>query len=248
MNFITVQQSFIDYIRDPSLPLPPGTDKRRMRIYRELFFNNIKGFVSNGFPVLCSLYDEDDWNALVQDFFVHHDCQTPIFIEIAQEFLQFLQHEYQPNEHDAPFMLELAHYEWLELLVATVPTQPTQHPFSAAEINDVTLCLNVAAQVAQYHYDVQNISPNYRPMSPSAQPHFFCIYRDAQDEVCFLQLNPLAAQVLAYIGQCDGVSFIDVCQWLKQTFNQMDGDMLVNGCRQMLTEMSDKNIILALHG
>lgn len=248
MNFLTVQQAFIDYIRDPALPLPPGTDKRRMQIYRELFFNNIKGFISSGFPVLCSLYEEDDWNALVQDFFMHHECQTPIFIEIAQEFLLFLQHEYQPNKHDAPFMLELAHYEWLELLVATVPAQPIQHPFSSSELENTTLCLNVAAQVAQYHFDVQHISPSYRPLNPGTQPQFFCIYRDAQDEVCFLQLNPLTAQVLAYIGQSNGVTFREVGQWLKQTFNQMDGDMLVNGSRQMLIEMSDKNIVLAQRG
>lgn len=100
MGFIEVQQQFMDYIRDPSLPLPEGIEPRRMKIYRELFFNNIAGFVSSAFPVLKSVYEDDQWQALVQQFFVSHDCKTPIFVEIAGEFLAYLQHEYQMTEHD----------------------------------------------------------------------------------------------------------------------------------------------------
>ncbi|MGL6124345.1 MAG: HvfC/BufC family peptide modification chaperone, partial [Shewanella sp.] len=74
MDFKQVQQSFIDYIRDPSSPLPANTDLSRMQVYRELFFSNVQGFVSSGFPVLKSLYSEDDWLALVQRFFSQHDC------------------------------------------------------------------------------------------------------------------------------------------------------------------------------
>ena len=124
MGFIEVQQQFMDYIRDPSLPLPEGIEPRRMKIYRELFFNNIAGFVSSAFPVLKSVYEDDQWQALVQQFFVSHDCKTPIFVEIAGEFLAFLQHEYQMTEDDPVFMLQLAHYEWLELCVAVAPDTP----------------------------------------------------------------------------------------------------------------------------
>lgn len=108
MDFKQVQQSFIDYIRDPQKPVPSGVPLERMQVYRELFFNNVMGFVSNAFPVLKSLYSDSQWQALVQAFFSQHDCKSPIFIDIAGEFLQFLQFEYSPAESDPPFMLELA--------------------------------------------------------------------------------------------------------------------------------------------
>jgi len=146
MTFVNVQQSFIDYIRDPRQPLPSGTDARRMQVYRELFFNNINGFVSNAFPVLCSLYEDEQWEALVQQFFVTHDCQTPIFIEIAQEFLVFLQQEYRVSERDPVFMLELAHYEWLELVVATEQENPLHQSINDAQVNSAKLAFRASAR------------------------------------------------------------------------------------------------------
>ncbi|QDF75072.1 MULTISPECIES: HvfC family RiPP maturation protein [Shewanella] len=245
MSFTRIQESFIDYIKQPTSSLPPGTDARRMGIYRELFFNNIKGFVTNGFPVLSSLYDEEDWRELVQQFFVRHDCQTPIFIEIAQEFLLFLQDEYQPGDQDPPFMLELAHYEWLELVVATAPDDLTRQSLSAEQLSTSPLGLSLSARVAQYHFEVQRISPEYQPTAPSEQPNFFCLYRDKQDEVSFLQLNPLTAQVLAYIDQQDGIKFDALCDWLSQLYAQMPKAQIIEGCRQLLVDMAQRGIVVA---
>ncbi|MCE9678651.1 putative DNA-binding domain-containing protein [Shewanella sp. AS1] len=243
MAFQAVQQRFIDYIRDPNRPLPEGTDLRRMTIYRELFFNNMKGFVDNGFPVLRSLYHERDWLALVQDFFVKHDCSSPIFLDIAQEFLLFLQDEYQPGPGDPDFMLELAHYEWLELVVATEQDDPLQQVITLEQIDSVKLVLSASAKVAQYRYEVQRISPEYRPEIPSHEPQFFCIYRDAEDEVCFLQLQALSAQVLGYISQ-QGQVFQAICDWLAATYPEMAAGVLESGCRQLLQQMIAKGIVM----
>lgn len=243
MAFSEIQRSFIDYIRDPSRPLPEGTDERRMSVYRELFFNNVNGFVSNAFPVLCSLYSEQAWRKIVQQFFVSHDCQTPLFIEIAQEFLLFLQHEYQADDNDPDFMLELAHYEWLELNVATERDNPLHVMITDQAIDCGQLVLSDSAQIAQYHYEVHRISPEYQPCSPQAQPSFFCVYRDAEEEVCFLQLNPLSAQVLAYLAEHQGVSYQQLVEWLSATFVEMDPQILAQGSMQMLQDMAGKGIV-----
>ena len=118
-NFRDTQYAFAAHIRDPSAnPAPDAIEDRRMAIYRELFFNNVHGFISNGFPVLRSLYDEAEWTALVRDFFSRHRCETPYFLEISREFLDYLQSEYRPGESDPPFLFELAHYEWVELALS----------------------------------------------------------------------------------------------------------------------------------
>ncbi len=62
-------------------------------MYRELFFNNIEGFLSGNFPVLRKILDDQQWFALVQDFFAKHPCQSPYFSEIPEEFLDYLQNE-----------------------------------------------------------------------------------------------------------------------------------------------------------
>ncbi|WP_394201100.1 DUF2063 domain-containing protein [Shewanella waksmanii] len=243
MAFTDIQQGFIDYIRDPSRPLPEGIEQRRMTVYRELFFNNVNGFVSNAFPVLCSLYQQQDWLDLVQKFFANHNCKTPLFIEIAQEFLAFLQNEYQPTEHDPEFMLELAHYEWLELCVATERDNPLHILVEQQSIDSGVLVISDSAKIAQYHYEVHKISPDFQPEQPLQQPSFFCVYRDFSDEVCFLQLNPLSAQVLALISQQDGVTYEQVLTWLTETYVDMDKAVLAQGSQQMLDDMAQKGIV-----
>jgi hypothetical protein len=243
MMFKQVQQEFMDYIRDPSQPLPEGIEPRRMKIYRELFFNNISGFVSSAFPVLKSLYSDAQWQALVQAFFVRHDCQSPIFVEIAAEFLQFLQTEYQQNQHDPVFMLELAHYEWLELAVAVAKDDESLTPLRQDEISTRDLSLNATAKVAQYAFDVQHISVDYQPIAPTEQPQFFCVYRDETDEVAFLQLTPLSAQVLAYIEQNQPCSFNALCEWLLTLYPTMAKEALYQGCMALLSQLAEKRII-----
>ena len=40
---------------------------------------------------------------------------TPLFPEIAREFVDFLQARAGQSDCDPPFLAELAHYEWVEL-------------------------------------------------------------------------------------------------------------------------------------
>ena len=247
MDFKQVQQSFIDYIRDPEKPLPAGVPRERMQVYRELFFNNVMGFVSNAFPVLKSVYSEKDWQALVQAFFSQHDCQSPIFIDIAGEFLHFLQQEYQPKDNDPPFMLELAHYEWLELVVAVAQQKSDEQPILAEQISHIPLCLAATARVAQYHFPVQHIRQDYRPEKVLDTPVFFCLYQEKDGEVCFLQLTPLSAQVLAYIVERGKVMFNDILKWLTTTYPQMAQEVLAKGCLDLLEQLAIKGIVRGRH-
>ena len=242
MSFLQIQQSFIDYIKQVSLELPNGTDARRMKVYRELFFNNVEGFVSGAFPVLKTLYTNESWLVLVQTFFAKHDCQTPIFIEIAQEFLVFLQTEYEFNSTDPLFMLELAHYEYMELVVAVAKNNPQHKPIDGPIVGQV-ICLSDTSKVLQYTYDVQHISDEYRPVSPSELPQFFCLYRDDEDEVIFLQLTPLSAQVLGSLSQYEAINYGDLNTWLVNTYPDMDKNVLHQGALQLLDELANKGVV-----
>ena len=114
-----VAKTIHEYIRDPDAnPLPDGIPPRRMAIYTELFFNNINDQLSGNFPVLRQITNDHHWRALVRDFMRRHRSTTPLFTAVGQEFLDYLQHEREPAADDWPFMLELAHYEYVELAVA----------------------------------------------------------------------------------------------------------------------------------
>ena len=243
MAFIDVQQSFINYIRDPNSPLPKGTDERHMAVYRELFFNNIDGLVSNAFPVLKSLYSDNNWQTLVNTFYLSHDCKTPIFSGVSKEFLTFLQMGYQGKPTDPIFILELAHYEWIELDVAIQMDNSNQHVISDENIDGNSLCLSDLARIVQYSFDVQNISVDYQPIKALDTPVFFCVYRDLADEVQFLKLNPLAAQLLQFLFEKRSANWSEIISWLKTHFTQIESSALESGARQLILQMVKKGVV-----
>lgn len=109
-EFTRRQYEFAAHIRDPEHnPAPGEIEDRRMAIYRELFYNNVEGFLSGTFPVLRKLHDDRHWHSLVRDYFSGHLAQTPLFLEIPREFLAWLKNERAAQLSDLPFLYELAH-------------------------------------------------------------------------------------------------------------------------------------------
>ncbi|NNC97786.1 MAG: DUF2063 domain-containing protein, partial [Gammaproteobacteria bacterium] len=124
-DFQKVQLNFAQHLRDPEHSNPPeNIEDRRLKIYRDLFFSNIKGLVTQTFPVLRQFYSQEQWDKLIREFMIGHKAHTPMFLEVSSEFVEFLQNTYQPGENDPPFMLELAHYEWVELAVSVMDVEP----------------------------------------------------------------------------------------------------------------------------
>jgi len=82
-EFLRRQYEFTAHIRDPDRqPAPADVDARRMALYRELFYNNVAGFMANSFPVLHEILNEAHWHALMRDYFARHISHTPLFPEM----------------------------------------------------------------------------------------------------------------------------------------------------------------------
>lgn len=200
------------HLRDPdSQPAPGGVEERRLQIYRDLIFNNIDNFLRSGFPVLHSLYTPGQWLELVRAFINGHRSHTPYFPEIGQEFLGFLMHEHSLRECDPPFMLELAHYEWVELAL-DIAQEELPAPQAVENLAGQVLQLSPLAWVLSYSYPVHRIGPGYRP--DVAEPTFLCVYRDRQDKVCFIALNAATARLLELLRDNETRPAVDVLELL----------------------------------
>ena len=62
------QDALAAHIRDPeNVAAPAGVEERRLKIYRELFFNNVEGLLAGNFPVLRrNAHDALDLGMLLQ--------------------------------------------------------------------------------------------------------------------------------------------------------------------------------------
>lgn len=196
------QLEFAAHIRDPQhAPAPHGIEDRRMAIYRELFFNNVRDLLGRSFPVLRTLLGPAGWEALVRDWLVRHRAQTPLFLELPREFLAYLQEEREPRVDDPPFMTELAHYEWVELALSIDEREP-ELP-GVDEAGDLLAGRPVLSPLAwslAYAWPVHRISPEFRPTEPPAEPTRLVVYRDRRDRVGFLEINLVTARLLELLA------------------------------------------------
>lgn len=196
MSFIDIQQQFMGHIRDPkNNPAPQGIEDRRLAVYRELFFNNILGFLNSGFPVLESLYSGQDWQVLARRFFSEHDCRSPFFVDISKEFVEFLANDITEQEHLYPFVPELAHYEWLELALSTRKSAPLRIWDKGKSFDSFQL--SPLAELVSYQWPVHQISEHYIPDSPGEENFFFVVHRDNDNQVHFSQINQVTAWLLS---------------------------------------------------
>lgn len=205
------QIAFAAHIRDPQhTPRPADVDARHMGIYRDLFFNNLDGFLADTLPVLHSLLDATHWEALIRDFMVRHRAHSPYFLDIPREFLSYLDQErgaHSPEQfpeqfQDPPFLRELAHYEWIELALSVHDAEIDLADIDRnGDLLENHPLLSPLAWPLQYRFPVQRIGADYRPTEPPAEPTHLLVYRDAEDTVRFLELNPVSARLLNLLAE-----------------------------------------------
>lgn len=202
-SFQDKQYALAAHIRDPEhRPAPDGVEDRRIAIYRELFFNNLRSLLGTMFPVLRKLHSDAHWGRFIRAFMRDHQAHTPYFLRLPQEFLSFLQSEYELQDDDFPFIVELAHYEYIELALS-ISTDENE----LADIDpDGDLLAgvpvkSVLAWVYVYQFPVHKISNSFLPTEPAEQPVCLAVYRRLDDNVGFLELNPITASLLNAIDE-----------------------------------------------
>ncbi len=237
------QQTMASFLRDPGRnPPPPGVEERRLKVYRELVYNNIEGFISGGFPVLRSLYNDADWHAMVRTFIDGHRCHTPYFLEISQEFINYLMERHEARPCDPPFLLELAHYEWVELAL-DVSSESIPQPGEVDDLLACRLALSPLAWPLQYRFPVHRIGPSFRPDTPG-DPVFLVVYRNRADAVKFLEINAGTARLLELIGEGQGPALGPVLSQLATELSMAE-ETVVNFGVQQVADLVEKSVLLA---
>lgn len=189
------QYALARHLRDPARhPAPPGLDARRVRVYRELFFNSIESLLAGSFPVIRATLGDARWKALVRDFYANHRSRTPLFPQVAGEFVAFAQHD--TDAQLPPWLPELAHYEWIEQALLTRDAQPPSHDPDGDLLDGVPLLSPLAMPLA-YRWPVLEIGPSFVPTEPPAQATTLLVHRDAAHQVQFVRIAPLVYRLLA---------------------------------------------------
>lgn len=236
--------AFAAHLRDPDAhPPPPGVEERRLAVYRELFLNNIRGLLASNFPVIRRTLGESHWNALVRDFHARHRSRTPLFPEIGQEFLGFLQQREAEGAGDPPWLAELAHYEWVELALQIDDAALPPHDPDGDLLTGVPVPSPLAWPLA-YRWPVQTIGPRHRPTAPPAAPSLLLVRRDDAGEVRFSAISPLVYRLLELLGEADGRNGRQLLEQLADEAQAYTRDAFLQEGTRMLARLREEGTLL----
>jgi uncharacterized protein len=203
--FQQYQLQFAAHIRNPhENPKPRRVAAKRMRVYKDIVFANIEAALANCFPVCKRVIGKRLWHKLIRGFFIHHQSHSPLFRQIPEEFLRYL--EQVDKWADSPaipcYFKSLAHYEWVELAISS-----SEAAIDTADVDvtgDLLKGLIVPAptlELLSYDYPVHQISPKNRPTEALVHPVYLAVYRDSDDEVRFVEINQMTYVLLQKIKQ-----------------------------------------------
>lgn len=241
------QFGFAAHLRDPQVsPAPAGIEDRRLQIYRELFYNNVEGLLANNFPVIRRLLGDAAWHRLVRDFYRDHRCHTPLFPELGRELLRYLEARQENGCGDAPFLLELAHYEWVELALALDENDIDAVPhLRDGDLLDGIPVPSPLAWPLAYSWPVQQLRADFQPAEAPAQPTFLLVVRDRADQVQFKAIDALGFQLMqALHGNEAGLSGRALLQTLASSLSAPDTEAFVRGAARLLEQLRARDAIL----
>jgi hypothetical protein len=232
------------HLRDPAAnPPPPGVEDRRLAIYRDLFFNNIAGLLAGNFPVIQTTLGESSWRRLVRAFYAQHRSRTPLFPEVPREFIRFLETRAEHDGDDPPWLVELAHYEWVELALQLADDETPAHDAQGDLLSGVPVVSPTAWALA-YRWPVPHIGPDHQPTTAPEAPTLLLVRRDARQQVRFAELSPLVYRLLVLLGEDTPCSGLQILRRLGEEAGvSADEDFIAQGAA-MLERMREEGTLL----
>lgn len=165
-----------------------------MLTYRELARMSLIEPLETMFPVLKALLDGAGmWDGCVQRFLDARVIRSGHYRDIAPAFLGWLAATAWGQDR-WPFLLELAHAEILEVLVARFPdADPPVGLHADPSVADVVV-LDAATQIVSYAHAVHRVSEQ-SPL-PEARPTHLIAFRNGDGEAQLLELSPATSAFL----------------------------------------------------
>lgn len=245
-GFQARQYEFAAHIRNPAKNLRPvDVEDRRMAIYRDLFYNNVQEFLAGTFPILRKITPDDRWHAMVRDYFARHEAHSPYFLDIPKEFLGYLQDERGASADDPVFLTDLAHYEWVELALSVLDEEPdTSALDKETDLLDRHPVISPLAWPLSYAFQVHRIGPDYQPDTPDEEATHLLVYRNPEDDVEFIELNPVSARLLDLLLDDNPRTGRAVLEQIAAELQHPDPVQVVEFGHSMLREWHDLAIVL----
>jgi hypothetical protein len=173
------------------------TFKARLLTYRDLARTALEDPLPDCFPITHALLLEAGlWGECVDAFLASRSIQSPYYRDVNPSFVAWLAHSRWGLER-WPFLLELAHFEYIEVEILRWPDEPPLYDLETTPTVDSHVVFDGATRNLAYAYGVHKATK--ADLEPGAGAAFLLGYRDSEGDFYFAELS---AHASAFLARC----------------------------------------------
>jgi len=176
----------------------------RFRVYRNHVAIGFLGSIAEVFPVIRSLVSTEEWNDVLNNFYMNRLTRSPLARHVFDEFSEYLRNYEGPLLKRLPYLHELAEYERLDLRLVFAMDRPVNAKWVRELPSDplqLVPVLNPHVEVRKYHWPVHKICKAYSsPQEVKRGEYPLIVYREPESlKVRFIEGNKLFADMIEQI-------------------------------------------------
>ena len=159
--------------------------------------------------------------------------------------MQYLQDERKAKATDPGFLLELAHYEWVEM---ALDTSTLEFPDARTDGDLLADCPVVSplAWPLSYRYPVQMIGPDFQPSVDQSVATYLIVYRDRNMKIGFIETNSTTVRLLEIFRE-ESLTGREALLKLAAELNHPNPEALIQFGLDLLLQLRNKEIICGFH-
>jgi hypothetical protein len=236
------QAGLAKYCRDGNLPLLDVTIPDNLNQYRRLVFNIISDALETTYPITAKKMGIEDWEELVDDFFANYPCSSAQIWSMPYELITYLESTENPIKTKFPWLMELLHFEWLEVEIFCDEDEEVHFEKSIDVLNEKWV-VNPTLRLEHFTF------PVHKSIELTEQSDYYLlIYRSTEnDKVYFEEITGFLALIVHKIVNTE-LYLHEILIESGKFYGITDEQMLMNEGKLFAEKMLQKTIFLGKEG
>ena len=144
-------------------------------------------------------------------------------------------------------MLELAHYEWVELALSLLDEKVDEKKIDThGDLLEGIPVISPFAWSLSYRFPVHRIGPAFQPKEAGEIHTHLVAYRDANFDVRFIEINSVTAKLMQLIMRNNNKSGRVLLQQMVTELNHPQPSVVIQGGMEILSDLKKREVILGV--
>ena len=171
-----------------------AADPKRLFVYRKLVRKGLSNAIAEEIPLTRARLG-DRFDAEVSAFFDEAMPRSHYLRDVAFELVEWARPRWTGDPTLPPFLGDLATHELSAFEVAAARATDASTPAASPELAlDRPVVLHASTRLRRYGFPVHRLAESDTDLAPAVTA--LLVYRDAEHEVRYLELTPLAAGIV----------------------------------------------------